>query len=177
MHAFKLPALAAAFFVMTPVTYVPATALQEVGSSLNHKAMVPIAEVPVEVLTAAKLKRPGMTFEKAEEEKKGGNHYFDIEGKDADGNEIELDMVLTDTGWQVVEIQRDLAWDDVPAAVRETLTAHVPGVQPARIIESDQDNGTIIYEFFTRDAHGKEAKYEVKLTGGETEFLKDEWQH
>jgi hypothetical protein len=61
--------------------------------------------------------------------------------------------------------------------VQEALMANVPGVKPARIIESDQDNGTIIYEFFTRNENGEEAKYEVGLTANTATFLAEEWKH
>ena len=90
---------------------------------------------------------------------------------------IELDLMHGETGWVVVEIQRDIMWEVVPTLVQETLMQHVPEVKPVRIIESDQDNGTIVYEFFTRDGAGMEKKYEVSLTGEDAMFLKEEWKH
>ncbi|WP_262692161.1 hypothetical protein [Kordiimonas aestuarii] len=177
MLSLKTPTIALALLALTPVTHADDHA-REVGKSLNHKMEVPIAEVPAAVLAAATAKRPALKFTEAEKEMRGGRQYFDLEGHDDTGNEIELDMMLDDDGqWQVVEIQRDVLWEIVPALVQEELLGHVPGVKPARIIESDQDNGTIIYEFYTRDANGIEAKYEVSLTGEEATFLKEEWQH
>jgi hypothetical protein len=170
----KTSVAALVLLLMTPVTFVTA---DEIGKSLAHKVDVPISDVPPEVLAVARAKRPALTFTEAEKEIRGGRQYFDLEGHDDAGNEIELDMMLGDTGWVVVEIQRDLTWDMVPEQVQEKLHANVPGVTPARIIESDQDNGTIVYEFFTRDKAGKESKYEVSLTGEEAMFLKEEWKH
>ena len=175
MVSIKTPVLILALALMTPVTYAES---HDVGKSLNHKVAVPIAEVPAAVLAAATAKRPALKFTEAEKEMRGGRQYFDLEGHDDTGNEIELDMMLDDDGqWTVVEIQRDVLWNVVPALVQEELLAHVPGVKPARIIESDQDNGTIIYEFFTRDESGAEAKYEVSLIGEEGTFLTEEWKH
>ncbi|WP_417450405.1 hypothetical protein [Kordiimonas sp.] len=174
----KTPAVIAALLIMTPVTSSMVQAEGDVGASLNHKVSVPVADIPPAVLMAAKAKRPGLTFTEAESETKGGHHYYDLEGHDNAGREIELDLMLGEDGqWQVVEIQRDVLWQIVPALVQEELMANAPGVKPARIIESDQDNGTIIYEFYTRDANGVEAKYEVALKGEEATFLREEWQH
>lgn len=151
---------------------------QDIGASLNKKFSVPIADVPAAVLAAVKAKRPAMTVLEAEKELKHNNQYFDIEGTDANGNEIELDLILTAAGsWEVVEIQRDIQWATVPLAVQHALTAKVSGVSPDRIIESDQDNGTVVYEFYTRNAEGKEAKYEVSLKAGVVQFLTEEWKH
>jgi hypothetical protein len=79
--------------------------------------------------------------------------------------------------WRVVEIQRDISMDQAPEPVRAALLAAAPGVEPARIIESDQGDGVIIYEFYTRDAAGEEQKYEVKFDGATAEFLAEEWAH
>lgn len=174
MISLKASAAAVVFLLMTPVSISLA---DEIGKSLNHKIEVPISDVPPEVLAVARAKRPALTFTEAEKEMRGGRQYFDIEGHDGAGNEIELDIMLGETGWIVVEIQRDVTWSEVPERVRDTLLANVPGVTADRIIESDQDNGTIIYEFFVRDSAGKEAKYEVSLTGEDAAFLKEEWQH
>ena len=49
----------------------------------------------------------------------------------------------------------------------------VASVEPKRIIESDQGNNVIVYEFYTKE-DGKEKKYEIKLT---VEYLETEWTH
>jgi hypothetical protein len=74
-------------------------------------------------------------------------------------------------------VQRDIDLSQTPEPVREALNANAPGVAPDRVIESDQMDGVIIYEFFTRNADGEETKYEVKFAGGEAEFLTEEWVH
>ena len=86
-------------------------------------------------------------------------------------------MTLIDGVWTVVEVQRDIGIDLVPANVRETLAKALPDWTPDRIIESDQGDGVIVYEFFGPGESGETKKVEVKLAGGTAELLIDEWVH
>ena len=149
----------------------------EIGASLNEKSDVSIDEVPEAVLAAARAVRPDITYTEAEKETRNGVTYYDVGGEDVNGQEVELDIMQDGDGWRVVEVQRDISFDETPDAVKAALLAAAPGAEPARIIESDQTDGVIIYEFYTRDADGAEAKYEVKLENGEAEFLDEEWAH
>ena len=101
------------------------------------------------------------------------NTYYDIEGLDDADNEVEFDMLLKKDGsWHIAEVQRDLMLAQVPYPVAAVFNNKV-SIPPERIIESDQGNGTIIYEFYATD-QGQEKKYEVKLS---VELLDEEWQH
>ena len=149
----------------------------EIGASLTDKQAVPLSAVPEGVLAAARMARPDLAIQRAERESRNGVRYYDLEGDTADGAEIELDIMADGDGWAVVEIQRDLAMDDVPMAVREVLGDTAGNISPSRIIESVQADGVIIYEFFTRDANDTEAKYEVKWANDEAVYLSEEWVH
>jgi hypothetical protein len=149
----------------------------EIGASLNQKSDVDIAEIPAAVLAAAHAVRPNIEFTEAEKEVRNGVTYYDVGGLDESGEEIELDIMQDGDGWRVVEVQRDISFGETPEMVKSALRAETPEIAPARIIESDQTDGVIIYEFYTRDANGAEAKYEVKLENGEAEFLTEEWAH
>ena len=46
--------------------------------------------------------------------------------------------------WTVVEVQRDIAWAEAPASVRQAAGQ----VEPVRVIESRQTDGAIVYELF-----------------------------
>lgn len=148
-----------------------------IGATLSDKSAVAISDVPEGALDAAREARPDLRFTQAEREIRNGAVYYDVEGVDPAGDEVELDIMQDGESWRVVEVQRDIAYDETPAPVRAALEAHAPGVVPARIIESDQRDGVVIYEFFTRDADGREAKYEVKYEDGAAEFLEEEWIH
>jgi hypothetical protein len=79
----------------------------KIGSTLNEKVALDIREVPRSAMDEIKAIQPGFVAEEAEKEFKHGNVYLDVEGK-SDGKEIEFDMLQTESGWKVVEVQRDL---------------------------------------------------------------------
>jgi len=144
-----------------------------VGSTLHKKEKVALSDVPKSVTSVILSANPQFVMKEAEKELKHGNTYYDVEGLDANGNEIEFDMLLgSDGSWSIAEIQRDLHLEQCPDAVIKLYQEKV-GVVPARIIESDQGGGVVVYEFYTREA-GKEKKYEIKLS---VELLEKEWTH
>ena len=146
----------------------------DVGSTLHHKESVELADVPAGVVTVIKDYNPDFEIQEAQKEFKNGNTYFDVEGLDENGEEIEFDMLLGEDGsWSIAEIQRDLTLAQTPQPVVDLYQENLGALIPARIIESDQGEGVIVYEFFTNE-NGKEKKYEIKL---EVEFLEKEWTH
>jgi hypothetical protein len=143
----------------------------------SGKEATGLEAVPAEVLQVARAARPEMQLEAAEHELRDGRDYYDIAGKMPDGSEVELDMTIVDGRWTVVEIQRDVEMTEVPEQVRQALAeAHEKWV-PHRIIESDQDNGIVIYEFFGPGQGAGEVKAEVKWEADQAELLQDEWVH
>ncbi|MEX0645991.1 MAG: hypothetical protein WD076_11820, partial [Parvularculaceae bacterium] len=174
--------LAIAVFCLAPVACAkedakPAGDAAEIGASLNDKREVYISDVPADVLAAARAVRPSVAFVEAEYEKKNGVDYYEVAGLNEAGVEIELDIMRDGDKWRVVEIQRDISLDEAPEPVSAALFAAAPGVAPARIIESDQGDGVVIYEFYTKNDSGVERKYEVKFDGATAEFLTEEWAH
>jgi hypothetical protein len=136
-----------------------------------------LEEVPAEVLQVARAARPALQLEAAEHEVRDGRDYYDIAGKMPDGSEVELDMTTVDGRWAVVEIQRDVEMTEIPEPVRQALADAHEKWAPRRIIESDQDNGVVIYEFFGPGPGGEEMKAEVKWEANQAELLQDEWVH
>jgi hypothetical protein len=128
-------------------------------------------------MAAALAARPELSITEAEFETRDGNEYYDVGGTLPDGSELELDMTRIDGVWTVVEFQRDIGMDLVPEDVAAALASGVPDWAPTRIIESDQGDGTIIYEFFGPGEGDELDKHEVKWTDGEAELLVDEWAH
>jgi len=133
--------------------------------------------VPLAVLEAAHVARPELHINEAEYETREGNEYYDVGGTLPDGSELELDMTLLDGAWTVVEVQRDIDIESAPAVVRDALTAHAAEWVPTRIIESDQGDGVVVYEFFGPGTTDELTKIEVKFEGGAAEVLVDEWLH
>ena len=133
--------------------------------------------LPNDVLATALAARPELSITEAEYETRDGNEYYDVGGTLPDGSELELDMTRMNGVWTVVEFQRDIGMDLVPEDVAAALAAGVPDWTPARIIESDQGDGTVIYEFFGSGTGDDLEKHEVKWTDGLAELLVDEWVH
>ena len=95
-----------------------------------------------------KAAAPGVTIKEAELKERENRRYFDVEGVQADGSEIEFDLLEKDGAWEIVETQRDIAWTSAPAPVQGAAKAAHAKVAPVRVIESRQNDGMIIYELF-----------------------------
>lgn len=149
----------------------------QIGSSLNQKFALQLSEVPQQALDEVFKLQPDFSPAEAEKELKHGLTYIDLEGTKADGSEIEFDMLLQDGQWQVMEVQRDLTFEQCPPAVVAALHKGAPEFVPRRIIESDQRTGVVVYEFYTVHADGTEERKEVKLENGQAELLSEEWRH
>ncbi|SEH16733.1 hypothetical protein SAMN05428974_1854 [Sphingopyxis sp. YR583] len=101
-------------------------------------------DLPAGVRDAVLARVPGMTIAEAERKERDGKIFFDVEGTRPDGSAVELDLIEEDGKYRVVEMQRDIAWTSAPAPVRAAADAFTP----ARVIESTQEDGTIVYELF-----------------------------
>lgn len=106
------------------------------------------ADLPPGVRAAVLAKVPGMTIAEAERKARGGMVFYDVEGTRPDGSPVELDLIEEAGRYRVVEMQRDIAWAKAPAAVRAATGAAADAFTPARVIESTQEDGTIVYELF-----------------------------
>lgn len=133
--------------------------------------------MPEEVLRAARDARPELELTGAEREVRNGREYYDLGGKTPDGAELELDLTTVDGTWTVVEVQRDIDSDQLPEQVRQVLSNSNPDWIPDRIIESEQADGVVIYEFFGPAPDGRETKVEVSWEAGTAEVLREEWVH
>jgi len=172
MYVLKRVFILTLLSVYAPLSFAGSPS-KEVGSSLHKKFDVELSDVPAGVTSVILNANPKFKMQEAQKELKHGNTYFDIEGLDANGNEIEFDMLLGEDGsWSIAEIQRDLTLEQTPAPVASLYQSKV-NVSPKRIIESDQGDGVIVYEFYTVESE-QEKKYEIKL---QVELLEKEWKH
>ena len=109
---------------------------------------VAAADLPPGVRDAVLAKVPGMKIAEAERKERGGKIFYDVEGTRPDGSEVELDLIEEAGKYRVVEMQRDIAWADAPAPVRTVAGAAADAFTPVRVIESTQEDGTVVYELF-----------------------------
>lgn len=118
---------------------------------------VAAADLPAGVREAALARVPGMTIAEAERKARDGMIFYDVEGTRPDGSEVELDLLEQDGRFTVVEVQRDIAWADAPAAVIAAAKAAPDAFEPVRVIESTQEDGAVIYELFAAGKPGEPA--------------------
>lgn len=134
------------------------------------------AELPPALTARVVAASPGLVITGAERKEREGRIYFDVAGQRPDGSEIELDVQQTDDVFDIVEIQRDLAFDDMPGPVRTLAATALGSDRPARIIESVQKDGVVIYELFAPE-QPTEPSAEIRYAGGEAGFLAERWPH
>jgi len=136
-----------------------------------------LADLPEGVRAAAEATIPGMVIAEVERKEREGQVFFDVEGARPDGSEVELDMLEGEDGsFTVVEIQRDLAWADVPDNARAVAQAAEGMFEPVRVIESVQNDGTVIYELF-EDGKPEAPSAEIAVKDGEAEMLTERWKY
>lgn len=134
------------------------------------------AALPASVTAAIAAERPDFEVEEVLKKVRDGRVYYDVEGEVADGSELEFDVLINGEEAQIVEIQRDLAWSDVPEEVRNVALSASEGADPVRTIESTQTDGAVIYEFFA-DGQPSDPAWEVRVHGGEVKLLDERWVH
>ena len=131
----------------SPETAAPGASMLADGPSAEIST-VAATDLPQGVRNAVLARVPGMKIAEAERKARGGKIFFDVEGMRPDGSEVELDLIEEAGQYRVVEMQRDIAWADAPAAVRTAAGAAGDAFTPARVIESTQEDGTVGYELF-----------------------------
>lgn len=137
---------------------------------------VPVDETPADVRALAEGAAAGFVIGEVQKKVRDGRTYFDVEGELPDGSELEFDILMTEAGPEIVETQRDLAWFDVPGEVRAVAEASAPGLVPARVIESTQADGLVIYELFAPGAPA-DPSMEVSFGEGGAKVLDARWPH
>lgn len=137
---------------------------------------VDAATLPPDLVNVVTSAVPGMQIEGAERKECDDRVYYDVEGRRSDGSEVELDVLQEGNNYKVVEIQRDISWNEAPEAARAAAAASEKAFEPVRVIESTQTDGSVIYELFAQGAPKKPA-LEVRVTDGKAEVLKEEWLH
>ncbi len=139
----------------------PAATTDAADASAAASAVDPAIAVVVEQAM------PGVTITGGEAD---GQGEFEVSGT-LNGQEYEFDLMGPDGGWRIIEIQRDVAWTDVPEPVRAAAAAAPNAFEPARVIESRQPvDNSIVYELFAPGAAEAPAM-EVRFLDGEAAVM------
>jgi hypothetical protein len=131
-----------------------------------------VEAAPAEAVALVQGAMPGFTIMTVEREDAGGQTEWEVGGTDAQGTPYEFDIMQSSAGWSVLEIQRDIPWEDAPQAVRDAVAAAPNGFEPVRVIESRQPvDGSVVYELFTVEQPAHQAVMEVRFMDGEAAVM------
>ena len=138
---------------------------------------IALTDVPADIVSLVQETSPDFEMKEVLRKLRDGRTYFDVEGELPSGDEIEFDVLMTDAGPQIVEIQRDIAWKEVPKKVRKiTNKANSEKLDVVRIIESKQTDNSIIYEIFV-EGQKSDPKFEVQVSDGQAKLLAERAIH
>jgi len=146
-------------------------------ASATEVTEIALIDVPESVTSLVMAEREGFEMEEVLKKVRDGRTYYDVEGELPSGDEIEFDVLMTSTGPEIVEIQRDILWGEVPRDARIIVEANnTDKLEVARVIESTQTDASIIYEVFV-EGHKREPRFEVQAKAGKFKMLTSRWKH
>ena len=146
-------------------------------ASADKVTEIELADVPQSVQTLVLSARDGFEMVEVLKKVRGDRTYYDVEGELPSGDEIEFDVLMTAAGPEIVEIQRDIIWRDVPKKARKVVNAaNTDKLEIVRIIESTQTDDSIIYEIFVA-GHKSDPRFEAHMKDGKAELLTSRWKH
>lgn len=126
------------------------------------------ASVDPAIVAAVTGAMPGVAITGGEAD---GAGEYEVTGT-LNGQDYEFDLMGSEAGWRVVEIQRDIAWADAPAPVRAAAGGAPNAFEPARVIESRQTaDGSVVYELFAPGAAPGAPTMEVRFMDGEAAVM------
>ncbi|SIO41638.1 Putative beta-lactamase-inhibitor-like, PepSY-like [Singulisphaera sp. GP187] len=124
---------------------------------------IPVDKLPAAVLKATKAKFPTAKIEEASKEVEDGVTTYEVELK-VDGHAVDLALKADGT---ILEIEKEVAVEKLPEAVKATLAAKFPNVKIKKAEEITKgDTGAVSYEVIVGskevvlDAKGKIVKTE-----------------
>ena len=146
-------------------------------ASATEVTEIALSDVPQSVNGLVSATRPDFTTTEVLKKVREGRVYYDVEGELTNGDEIEFDILMTENGPQIVEIQKDLEWSIVPQLAKVVVNeANADNLEIVRIIESIQTDNAIIYEVFVAN-HPSDPRFEVRMKDNEAKLLPTRWKH
>ena len=146
-------------------------------ASATEITEIALADVPASVVSLVTAERAGFEMEEVLKKVRDGRTYYDVEGELPSGDEIEFDVLMTSSGPEIVEVQRDILWNQVPSHAREVVKAgNTDDLKIVRVIESTQTDESIIYEIFV-EGHKSDPRFEAQVKDGEAKLLTSRWKH
>lgn len=127
-------------------------------------------DVPDNVMETAIETAPGVSFDRVSIEIEDGQTIYEFEAEDHAGNHIEIDVFEDGS---LDEIEMELDWNDIPAAVANSLQNAAPGFEPTYIELSVRDGGSLFVYEFEGEFDGQEVDIEIEESGDVLVFKGD----
>lgn len=107
------------------------------------------AEAPAEVLSVITAQDAGFVVRDAVEDASTGARMYVVNGASG-GADVSYRLMHANEGWQIVQSQRDIAWGDAPASVRDVVAALPAAIVPSRTVEVREPGADgVIYDLYS----------------------------
>jgi hypothetical protein len=137
-------------------------------SIAGEEKIIPLSDVPENLLSEAKKLLPTATFNTANTEKEDdGTLVYEIQGTLGDGRKVEVD-VLENGDIQEFEVVYSL--DLVPRAVIKAIEKKMPGFTPSFIEASHSASKKVVGYEFVGELGGKKLDIDVSADGRRIEI-------
>jgi uncharacterized membrane protein YkoI len=123
---------------------------------------VDLGSLPAAAKEAADKAVPGAKWEKASEETEKGKTVYEIEGYDAQGRDVEVEVTADG---KVLQVETEIAMSKVPGVVTDALQAKLPKFKPEGVKSIAKEGKVVSYEFEGDDEKGKEIEVYVDADG------------
>ncbi|GHA98627.1 hypothetical protein GCM10009069_21940 [Algimonas arctica] len=134
-------------------------------SSTASATKVDLSDVPESVIGVVMDRPGGFKIKYVLRKNHEGQVYYDVGGAYPDGLQVEVDVLLTESGPKILQEQTDIDWVHVPSVVSEAVKKENAGnIEIVRVVANIQPDGyTIIFEFFA-DERPLHPRFKVSLS-------------
>src|SRR5882672_9502941 len=123
-------------------------ALVTIPFALAGEEKVPLDKLPKEVVKAVTSKFPKAKMESAVKSTTDGKTNYEVTMK---AGKFGIDVSVTSEG-KIVQVEKEMAFDDLPKPVAATFNTKYPKVKIKRIEELSKDDKIISYELLIESA-------------------------
>ena len=129
----------------------------------GDEVRMPLADVPLEVLEAARRVQPEAEFHSAQiETEDDGTKVYEIQGRLKGGQAVEVDVL---ENGRIQEYEAEFKQDQVPGAVLKAVQKKLPGFRPTYIEASHSASGKVMQYEFEGMFGGQKIDIEVSADG------------
>lgn len=133
-----------------------ALALASLPALAQEEKPMAMDEAPAAALDAAKQHAGGMEFTNVQVDMDEGVETHEFSGKGQDGKMLEVDVTADG---KVLEIEREIAMDEVPGEVSQKPDRYAPGFQPTFVEKSERPDA-VYYEL---EGQGQNGELDIEI--------------